>query len=114
VFRELGHGFSNIVYRRAMALVLRSEGHAVIEEAPLHVLFRGQLIGDFRADLVIDRVVLAEIKPSKEIEKSGEAQLLNYLKAAGGGVGLLLNFGHKAEFKRFVMGDPASSLPLLR
>lgn len=111
VVRELGYGFSNIVYRRAMALVLRESGHAVIEEAPLRVSFRGHVIGSFYADLVVDRVVLAEVKPGRAIDPTGEAQVLNYLKAAGGGVGLLLNFGQKAEFKRYVMGDPSNSLP---
>lgn len=114
VFRELGHGFTNVVYRRAMSIALREAGRAVAEEAPLPVFFRGRLIGDFRADLVVDRVVLVEIKTGNEIDKVGEAQTLNYLKAAGGGVGLLVNFGRRAEFKRFVMGDPSKSLPFLR
>ena len=113
VARELGHGFSNAVYRRAMAIVLAEAGRAVIQEAPLRVSFRGRIIGNFHADLVVDRVVLVEIKPGKELDHSGESQILNYLKAAGGGVGLLLHFGVKAEFKRYVMGDPSHSLPLL-
>jgi GxxExxY protein len=55
-----------------------------------------------------------EVKVAATIENYAQAQILNYLKAAGGGVGLLLNFGRQASFKRFVMGDPADSLPALR
>ena len=55
-----------------------------------------------------------EVKAAATIENYAQAQILNYLKAAGGGVGLLLNFGRQAIFKRFVMGDPTNSLPALR
>jgi GxxExxY protein len=76
----------------------------VSREAPLEVIFRGRSIGTFYADLIVDRTVLVEIKASATIEGYAVAQTLNYLKVAGGGVGLLLNFGHKPEFKRLVIG----------
>lgn len=114
VHRELGHGFTETIYRRAMALALRQAGRDVMEEALLHVYFRGRLIGEFRADLVIDRCVLVEIKAATNLEPYAEVQILNYLKAAGGGVGLLVNFGRSATFKRRVVGDAAArSLPHL-
>ena len=112
--RELGHGFSEHVYRRAVAIVLRTRGHKALEEVPLEVHFRGSIIGLFKADLVVDDVVLVEVKSTPQLEPYSEAQLLNYLKAAGGGVGMLLNFGRTAGFKRMVSGDPANSLPLLK
>lgn len=112
VHRELGHGFSESVYRRAMALALRQAGAKVLEEAPIFVQFRGHLIGEFRADLIVDGCVLVEIKAGTEVQTYGETQLLNYLKAAGGGVGLLVNFGRSATFKRRVFGNAAEkSLP---
>lgn len=80
----------------------------MLEEAPLHVYFRGHLIGQFRADLVVDSCVLVEIKAATALEPYAEAQLLNYLKAAGGGVGLLVNFGRSVAFKRRVVGDIAA------
>ena len=89
-------------------------GHHVAEEVPLEVVFHGTVIGTFKADLVVDDVVLVEVKATPTIEPYNEAQLLNYLKAAGGGVGLLLNFGRSAAFKRRVSGDPYNSLPNLR
>jgi GxxExxY protein len=115
VHRELGYGFSESVYRKAMALVLREKGAKVLEEARIFVEFRRNLIGgEFRADLVVDGCVLVEIKTGSEFQQHAEAQLLNYLKAAGGGVGLLMNFGRSAAFKRRVLGNAAKrSLPNL-
>jgi GxxExxY protein len=113
-FGELGHGFSEAVLRRAMAIVLRQAGLQVRQEASLEVVFRGHSIGTFRADLIVEELVLVEVKATATIEGYAQTQLLNYLKAAGGGVGLLLNFGHKPEFKRLVMGDPTTSRPRLK
>jgi len=114
VHRELGYGFSENVYRRAVAIVLRDEGLEAIEEQSISVAFRERLIGTFYADIVVAGVVLVEVKAAATIESYAQAQVMNYLKAAGGGVGLLVNFGRQATFKRFVMGDPTNSLPALR
>jgi len=115
VYRELGYGFSELVYRRALAIALRQHGLEVAEEQMISVTFRGFTIGTFYADLIVGGVILVEVKGSSTIEKYAEAQILNYLKAAGGGVGLLLNFGREAIYKRFAMGDNlAESLPGLR
>jgi GxxExxY protein len=113
-YGELGHGFSESVLVRAMAVVLEQAGMHVLREAPLDVSFRGHSIGRFYADLIVDRTVLVEIKASATLERYAVAQTLNYLKAVGGGVGLVLNFGHRPEFKRLVMDDPSNSLPLLK
>ena len=114
VHAELGYGCSENVYRRATALVLRQDGLEAIEEQSMNVVFREALIGTFYADIVVAGVVLVEVKAAATIENYAQAQILNYLNAAGGGVGLLLNFGRQAIFKRFVMGDPTNSLPALR
>ena len=114
VHGELGYGFSENVYRRATAIVLRQDGLEAIEEQSISVTFRERLIGTFYADMVVAGVVLVEVKAAATIENYAQAQILNYLKAAGGGVGLLLNFCRQASFKRFVMGDPTNSLPALR
>ena len=99
----------------AFAIVLLQKGLQVDIECPLDVRFRGQVIGQFAADLVVNETVLVEVKGTTTIEPYAEAQLLNYLKAAGGGVGLIVNFGRKPEYKRRVMGDnPLDSLPNLR
>jgi len=111
---ELGYGFSENVYRRATAVVLCEDGLEAIEEQSITVAFRERWIGTFYADIVVAGVVLVEVKAAATIENYAQAQILNYLKAAGGGVGLLLNFGRQSSFKRFVMGDPTNSLPALR
>ena len=114
VFRELGAGFSEMIYCRAFAIALR-QAHLEVDCEPLvTVNFRGLCIGTFKPDIVVERSVLLEVKATTSVEPYAEAQLLNYLKAAGGGVGLLFNFGRRAEFKRRVLGDPLNSLPLLR
>jgi GxxExxY protein len=115
VHKELGHGFSEKVYRRAVAMVLRQSGLDATEERAISVTFRGSIIGTFYGDIVVADLVLVEVKVAAAIEKYAEMQLLNYLKAAGGGIGLLLNFGREASYKRFAMGDdPSNSLPALR
>ena len=115
VFRELGHGFSEAVYCRALAIVLLEPGFEVAVEHELPVMFHGQVIGAFKADIIVNQSIILEIKATQTIENHAIAQGLNYLKAAGGGVGPVLNFGKKPEHKRLVMGDnPADSLPLLR
>ena len=113
-YYELGSGFAEKVSREALAIVLLEKGLHVDVEVQLDVRFRGQVIGKFFADLVVNEAVLVEVKGTTRIEPYAEAQLLNYLKAAGGGVGLLVNFGRNPEYRRRVMGDPLNSLPALR
>lgn len=111
---ELGSGFSENVCRKALAIVLAEKGLRVWTNVPIKVQFHAKVIGDFFADMVVDDTVLVEIKAGQSLEGYPQAQLLNYLKGAGGGVGLLLNFGRRPEYKRMVSGDPFNSLPTLR
>ena len=113
-YAELGHGFSEAVLGRALTITLEEAGMEVARNVPLRVSFRHHEIGLFFADIIVDRTVLVEVKATGAIENYAIAQTLNYLKVAGGGVGLLLNFGRKPESKRLVMGDPFNSLPALR
>jgi GxxExxY protein len=105
VYRELGPGFSETVFRRAMMIALREAGLRAEEEVRLQVNFRGVVIGTFFADIIVEGAVLVEIKALPEIDNRSIGQLLNYLKVAGGGVGLLLNFGRRAEFNRKIVGN---------
>ena len=113
VFNELGHGYSEKVYQRALAIVLRELGYEAVEERRIKVFFHGALIGEFVVDIVVDGKVIIEIKAGRQIEPWHEAQILNYLKCAGGGIGLLVNFGAELTHKRLVMGDPEANLPNL-
>lgn len=105
VYNELGHGFLESVYEEAMASVMRSEGISVRRQHPLPVWFRGEMIGDFRADLVVADRVIVEIKAARALDPAHEAQLLNYLRASDLEVGLLLNFGPMPKIKRLVFAN---------
>jgi len=102
VYNELGHGFLESVYERAIAIALSQAGMQVERQLPLEVTFRGHVVGDFRADLIVERSVILELKAAAGIDPSHEAQLLNYLRATEIEVGLVLNFGSKPQFKRMV------------
>jgi len=105
VYRELGPGFSEPVLRRAMMIALHEAGLRAEEEVRLQVQFRGVIIGTFFADIVVEGAVLVEVKAMAELDNRAVGQLLNYLKVAGGGVGLLLNFGRRPEFSRKIVGN---------
>jgi GxxExxY protein len=102
VYNELGFGFLESVYREAMTMLLRAQGHQVEQERLVEVKFRGTTIGVYRTDLVVSNKVIVELKSARTMESAHEAQLLNYLKATEFEIGLLLNFGHKPQFKRMI------------
>ncbi|MBI1916188.1 MAG: GxxExxY protein [Planctomycetes bacterium] len=102
VYNKLGYGFLEKVYENSLALTLRKWGLAVEQQKPVTVEFEGEPVGEYFADLLVaDRVIL-ELKATDEISPAHDAQLLNYLKATNVEVGLVLNFGPKAEFRRKV------------
>jgi GxxExxY protein len=100
VYNELGYGFLESVYRGSLFLALKQVGLDVQKEVPIAVYSRGHKVGDFKADLLVNGVVLLELKAAKAIDPSFEAQLLNYLRATNIEIGLLLNFGPRAYFRR--------------
>ncbi len=102
VINELGAGFLESVYERAMDIALREKGLGTQCQQPIRVHFRGQTVGEFFADLLVEGCVIMELKAVKAIAPEHQAQVINYLKATGINVGLLINFGNpKLEFKRF-------------
>lgn len=103
VYNELGPGFLESVYKRSMAIALSEIGLEIEVECPVPVSFRGQIVGDFRADITVENRVLLELKALKHIDTSNEGQILHYLRATQFEVGLLMNFGPKAEFRRFIL-----------
>ncbi len=96
VHNALGCGFSETIYHQALLVELRSRNMDVVSEAPIHVYYHGQPVGHFFADLVVNGVVILELKAVEELEDVHRAQLLNYLKSTEIEVGLLLNFGATA------------------
>lgn len=102
----LGHGFLEKVYENALAHELRTAGHAVQQQARVHVQYCGVQVGEYVADMLVDTRVLVEVKAGKALDDAHSAQTLNYLKATGLRVGLLLNFGRRVEVKRLIF-DPS-------
>ncbi len=101
VSNELGSGFLESVYLKALIIALKDKGMKVTSQVPLNVNFRGKSVGDFYADILVEDLVILELKAIKKLAAEHSAQLINYLKATGIEVGLLVNFGNpKLEYKR--------------
>jgi GxxExxY protein len=105
VHNELGFGFSEKVYQKAFGIALREMGMKVAEQVPIKVYYHGEVVGEYFADMLVDDVILLELKAVSEIIEEHEAQLLNYLKATEIEVGYVLNFGKSATFKRKVFDN---------
>lgn len=105
VYNELGHGFLESVYQKSLGLALQAVGLDVCWPIAIPVWFRGQQVGQFEADMLVERSVLLELKAVRALDGSHQAQLLNYLRATDIEVGLLLNFGVRPEFKRLLFDN---------
>jgi GxxExxY protein len=102
VYGELGGGFLESVYENSMMVEFERMGLAAENQKKIDVHYKNRLVGDFRADIVVEGKVLVEIKALRRLLPIHEAQLLNYLKATGIRVGLLVNYGDTVTFKRKV------------
>jgi GxxExxY protein len=105
VYNELGFGFLGSVYRNSLHLALLERGLSVEQEAPVTVFFRGKNVGDFRADLVVNRTILLELKTADHIVAAHESQVLNYLRSTSLELGLILNFGPKPQVRRLLLDN---------
>ena len=101
VANRLGHGFMEKVYENAMAHELRKDGLKVEQQSCIAVYYDGVVVGDYVADLVVNELVIVELKSIKVLEEIHAAQCINYLAATGRPVCLLINFAKKVEIKRF-------------
>jgi len=107
VNRVLGPGFLEKVYENALTIELRRQGLKVESQAPIKVNYKEETVGEYYVDIFVEKKVIVEIKTVEKLDKIHEAQLLNYLKASGIHVGLLVNFKHpKADIKRMVLNLP--------
>ncbi len=100
VYNKLGYGFLEKVYLNALVIELKKVNIPAVTQHAISVYYDGIIVGEYFADIIVDGQVIVEIKAAKALTLDHEAQLLNYLKATKYEVGLLLNFGPKAEFKR--------------
>jgi len=100
VYNELGYGFLEKVYEKALVVELKKMGLNVVTQQPIKVYYKGEIVGDFFADMVVENKVIVELKSVKQLLPVHEAQLINYLKATDMEVGLLFNFGDMPDIKR--------------
>ena len=105
VYNDLGYGFLERVYQNALYYALIDEGLKCEVEKMIKVYHNGRVVGDYRADLLVEDCVLLELKSSEELNSANEKQLINYLKATTIEVGYLLNFGKRPQFSRKVFSN---------
>ncbi|SDX91291.1 GxxExxY protein [Flavobacterium degerlachei] len=100
VYNELGYGFLEKVYQNSMYLELKNKGYQVEAQKMIKVYYKGAEVGEYYADLIVENLIILELKAADSIVKDFENQILNYLRSTDCEVGLLLNFGKRPEFKR--------------
>ena len=102
VHNQLGFDFSEKVYENAMMIKIAQNGLVAVQQTPVNVFFEKQLVGEYFPDILVENKVIIELKAVSSLLKAHEAQLVNYLKATGIKVGLLVNFGEKLKIVRRV------------
>ena len=113
VANYLGTGFLESVYQRCLEIELENAGIPFESQKDLHIYDKGQDIGlMFRADIVVDKKIILELKAKSNLKAEDEAQIIHYLRATGYRLGLLMNFGHKRkmEIRRFINSDAAPDI----
>ena len=113
VYNELGGGFLESVYHEALRIALGQAGLRVVSQVPVPVHFRGEVVGNFRADLIVNDCVLLELKAISTFDREHEGQILHYLRATSLEVGLLYNFGPRPRFKRFILENNEKKIRVL-
>ena len=104
VLNELGHGFPEAIYQKALAHELGQSGISVEQQVPFKVRYKGVSVGNYYADIVVDKRVIIELKTVEKLVPAHVGQVLNYLRASNLHVGLLLNFAKpKLEYRRVLM-----------
>jgi GxxExxY protein len=105
VYNELGYGFLESTYGEALSVALEESGLSIARETSVPVWFRGKKVGQYYADMIVERLILLELKAARTLESAHEAQLLHYLRATDIEVGLLLNFGLRPQFRRLLFDN---------
>jgi GxxExxY protein len=105
IHKDLGYGFLERVYQNALYFALVDESIKCEVEKSIKVYHNGRVVGDYRADIVVENCIILEIKACEELNPAHEAQLINYLKATDIEVGYVLNFGKSAKFSRKVYSN---------
>lgn len=110
VYNELGHGFLEAVYERSMTVALNDAGLKAESQTAIPVRFRGQVFGEYRADILVEGQVLVELNAVRALAAEHYAQVIHYLRATSIEIGLLFNFGSHPSFKRFLFDNPSKKI----
>lgn len=110
VYNTLGYGFLEKVYERSMMIELIRDKLSAYNQIPVRVIYKGEFVGDYFADIIVSEKVIIEIKATESIVEEHELQLINYLKATDKEVGLLLNFGKKPEVRRKIFTNDRKNI----
>jgi GxxExxY protein len=110
VYNVLGYGFLEKVYENALKLELANVGLNPVSQKNIKVQYLGREVGDYYADIIVNDLIIVELKAAESLCDEHEAQLINYLKATDKEVGLLLNFGKKPEFIRKIFMNENKNL----
>lgn len=102
VYNKLGFGFLEQVYQNALFFELKRNGFDCIPQMPIDVYYEGRVVGQYRADIIVNNKVILELKATRELSSANVRQLYNYLRATQYEVGLLLNFGEEPQVVRRV------------
>lgn len=105
VYNTLGYGFLEKVYENAMKIELEKKGFSIESQKSIQVIYSGEIVGKYFADIIVNNLIILEIKANDVLIEENEIQLINYLKATNLEVGLLLNFGKKPEIKRKIFSN---------
>ena len=106
VHNTLGFGFLEGIYQNALLIELLKTGLQSEKEKKIQVYYDTQLVGDYISDIIVEGKIVLELKSVKELHPAHEAQLINYLKATGIEIGLLINFGESVQVKRKIYTPP--------
>jgi len=103
VYNKMGFGFLESVYEKCLLIEIRKRGLKAESQKPIIVEYENEVVGEFKADILVEDIVILELKSIRQITRAHEVQLVNYLVATGKPVGLILNYGEqKVEVKRKV------------
>lgn len=110
VYNQLGYGFLEKVYEHSLMSELRRSNLHVQSQVPIKVHYKFELVGEYVADILVDNLVIVELKAAETLAEEHEAQLVNYLRATDKEVGLLLNFGKSPEIRRKIFTNDRKQL----
>jgi GxxExxY protein len=112
VYNKLGYGFLEKVYENAMVVELEKMGLNVQVQQPIKVYYESREVGLYFSDLLVEDCVIVELKAANTLCEEHEAQLINYLKATEIEIGLLMNFGKEAQFKKKAFSNEFKDMPV--